>query len=261
MQIKKQALVIAHYHKDGKLRSDTIDLLKNCEKYFKRIIFVSTNIQQQELNNLPSFVEFHVRENYGYDFFSYKYGLNLLENDINLQDSHPNKISLVTTLNTSFLIFDPQKFIRSYFLDGLQENKGDFFGLTMHPKSGATPAHLQSFLLSFSDKVLTDQRVVNWWNRLSIFEEKSLIIKKYEMGISKYLNLLGYELNPIYRAKPIRKALDPTHDNYEEILEQFSILKIGFYLNNPSKMNLSALNNRIKQNAHFKSLIIEGMEN
>ena len=258
---KNQALVVAHFHKSGKLRSDTIKFLNCCEKKFKRVIFVSTNLNPSEHSKLPKFVECHTRENLGYDFFSYRLGIEQLRKDINLDPGHEDKIHQVTVLNTSFLIFNPERFLQSYFIDGLQKQSADFCGLTMHPASGKTPAHLQSFLLTFSDALLKDPQVINWWNRLSIFEEKSLIIKKYEMGISKYLGTLGYMPNPIYKPKSIRNVLDPTHDNYEEILDIFSFLKIGLYTLNPSKLSMRTLNTKISESESFKNLIVEGMEN
>ena len=258
---KKQALIIAHYHKSGKLRSDTLSFLKNCEGFFKRVILVSTNLDPNQLVQLPNFVECHTRENVGYDFFSYRLGIEHLRENIDLENSHPDKIHEVTLMNTSFLIFDSKKFIEAYFVNGVQKNSFHFSGLTMHPKASLAHPHLQSFLLSFSEQILRDPKVIDWWSKLTIFDDKSLIIKKYEIGISKHLAMLGYNLNPIYRSNAIKRVLDPTHDNFEEILDLFSILKIGLYTINPSKLNLGIINQRIRESASFKALIIEGIEN
>jgi len=43
-----KAIIIAHYHSQGLVRDDTLELLQQLNKYFQKIIFVSTHLQEAE---------------------------------------------------------------------------------------------------------------------------------------------------------------------------------------------------------------------
>ena len=75
---KKKYLVFAHYHAKGILRKDIINFFNKSKKIFTKIIFISTKIQQKELKKLPKNIKIISRKNIGYDFYSYKVGLNYL---------------------------------------------------------------------------------------------------------------------------------------------------------------------------------------
>jgi len=262
-----QAIVLAHFHQSGKLRSDTLNFLNDCHNKFKRIIFVSTNILPEELARIPSFVECHVRENIGYDFFSYRLGLDKLREDICRPNDDERKIHLVTLINTSILIFDSNKFINQYFTQGIEQLKYHFSGLTIFPITKnldgklLVPPHLQSFLLSFSHHALSNPKVLRWWRRLYALNEKELIIKKYEVSLSQYLAMQGYLPTAIYKRPNNFKMLDPTQEHFEEILDHYSVLKINLIKLNQFNMNLGAINKKIAADENFKNLIIEGLEN
>ena len=254
MNLNNHALVFAHYHQAGKLRTDTIHFINACRGLFKRIIFISTNLSDADKHFLPDFVEWHVRDNVGYDFFSYRLGLEFLLRDI-------QKIDGLTLMNSSCLIYEPTKFIKNYFHSGLSGVSGDFFGLTMHaPVAGVYP-HLQSYLLSFSAKILQDSRFISWWTELSLLNDKNLIIENYEIGLSKFLDELGYIKNPIYLPLAPTRIADPMHGNYREIFNKFSILKIGLLKHNPFRLNLRDIVSQAEQDELFKMMITEGLDN
>ena len=46
--VYKKYLLIAHYHKDGQIRSDLVNLIKLFSKSFEKIIFVSTKLSFSE---------------------------------------------------------------------------------------------------------------------------------------------------------------------------------------------------------------------
>ena len=127
----RKALVIAHFHKHGSLRSDTL-CNPAVTAVFDRIILVSTNLNDAEVPKIESFCQIKVRENIGYDFFSYRTGiLQLFEEDIDYQ---------ITLMNTSFIILELEKLIANYFKLVEDPLPNELFGLTMsqemfpHPK-------------------------------------------------------------------------------------------------------------------------------
>ena len=50
--VYKKYLLIAHYHKDGQIRSDLVNLIKLFSKSFEKIIFVSTKLSFSEKKRL-----------------------------------------------------------------------------------------------------------------------------------------------------------------------------------------------------------------
>lgn len=258
MNLLNQALVVAHFHKDGKLRTDTLSFLESCRGVFKRLIFVSTNLTLDQRLLMPSFVECHVRENIGYDFFSYRLGMQALFDGRNESNEG---FTWVNLMNTSFIISDHNNFIKSYFYDGLLNLDADFAGLTMHASDGVVYPHLQSFLLSFSKKVLNDDRFISWWDGLIPIDDKDAIIQNYEIGISRLMDDLGYRSAPIYQPITLKNILDPMHGSFPEILEKFGVLKIGLFKNNPFRLNLEPLILRAQLDEKFRVLLVEGLGN
>lgn len=256
-----QALVVAHFHQDGKLRADTLNFLESCQGLFKRLIFVSTNLSEDQQVLIPDFVECYVRENIGYDFYSYRLGVSLLT-DISIRSGGLGEnFDRLTLMNTSFVISDAGKFIKSYFCDGLSRLDSDFMGLTLHLSDGTVYPHLQSFLLSFGKRILSDERFIAWWSGLRLLVNKDEIIRNYEIGLSKFIDELGYIQNPIYRSSRSQIILDPTHGDFMEILEKYGILKIGLFKINPFRLNLDPLILRAQADEKFRLLLVDGMEN
>ena len=72
-------LLIAHFHQNGLIRSDLVNLIKLFNKSFNQIIFVSTNLKNSEKKKIDKFAKIITRPNYGYDFYSWKVGLNYLK--------------------------------------------------------------------------------------------------------------------------------------------------------------------------------------
>jgi lipopolysaccharide biosynthesis protein len=256
-----QALVIAHFHQDGKLRADTLNFLESCQGLFKRLIFVSTNLSEDQRVLIPNFVECHVRENIGYDFLSYHLGISqLVDAGIGL-DRPGENFERLTLMNTSFIICDVNKFINTYFYESLPKTGVDFFGLTMHESDGVVPMHLQSFLFSFNRRVLSDESFLSWWAGVQHQGDKKAIIQNYEIGLSVFLNDLGYEMGSIYQLPASQLILDPMHGNFEEILDKYGILKIGLFKINPFRLNLDPLILKAQADEKFRLLLVDGMEN
>jgi len=75
---KNKSLLIAHYHSKGKIREDLCNFIKKASKSFKKIILISTKLNKNEKKKIDKFALIICRPNYGYDFYSYKVGLEKL---------------------------------------------------------------------------------------------------------------------------------------------------------------------------------------
>lgn len=85
--LNENYLIIAHYHSKGLFRQDFLNLLRQQQKKFSKIYLISTNLKKKEIKKIPKKIYVKIRENKGYDFLSWKIGIDkfLKENRNNLK--------------------------------------------------------------------------------------------------------------------------------------------------------------------------------
>jgi rhamnosyltransferase len=252
------AFIIGHYHEEGKLPKHLLEHVKYIKKFSDQIIFVSTKLSPIYIKQLKPHATVIVRPNRGYDFYSYKTGLALLEKTSNLEH--------LIFFNSSFITLDPKKLYKKYFA-GVKGN--GLYGIT---SCNAISYHIQSYFFSFKGKSLISSQVFNaWWNNVKIQNSKSKIIKMYEIGMSvwfeknkillrsvfkinsknklslilSYIRVVvdNFQLSKVINFIFIQKRtgynnLNATHFLWEEIFTTFSIIKIDLLINNPTKRKL-----------------------
>jgi rhamnosyltransferase len=72
------AFVIAHYHPQGKLAADLFALIRHLSALASRVVLVSTCLSAVCTAKVRPFAQVIARENFGYDFWSYRVGLEAL---------------------------------------------------------------------------------------------------------------------------------------------------------------------------------------
>ena len=65
-------------------------------------------------------------------------------------------------------------------------------------KSWEICEHIQSDLLIFSLNLLKQKKILNWWNNIKKFKSRQIIIYKYEIGLSKFLDKQNIKTVPIF---------------------------------------------------------------
>ncbi|MFM7801851.1 MAG: rhamnan synthesis F family protein, partial [Limnohabitans sp.] len=235
----QKGLVIAHFHKDGKLRSDTISLLQHLSPIFDRIVLVSTCLTDSERKKLPTHVTLHVRPNTGYDFYSYRYGIKQLQASGGLWQ--------ITVMNTSFIVQQPQLLASQYFEKYLPSEQFDVLGLT---HSFEVQPHLQSYLLTFSSPCTRQTAFIEWWNQMTPVNERHAVVFQYELGLSAMLQQCGMTLTSAMPTPKI-SANNPSHFYYKELLQQFGIVKIELLKSNPFELDLTGLTKAMGHDAGF----------
>jgi rhamnosyltransferase len=245
-----QALVIAHYNKTGKLRQDTLDALPVLHRHFQKIILVSTHLSPDAEEKVPPFVDVFKRDNIGYDFYSYREGIRTIVASGNDYQ--------VTLMNTSFVIADPEKLCLQYVDEGIKREDCDVYGLV---KSFEIVEHLQSFLLAFSTRLMRDAGFIQWWDTMQALNARHEVIYAYELGLSQYLSKAGYPLMAAITNQSDATVANPSHANYEELLEKFGIFKIELIRDNPFNINLSRILDMTAHNDTFRRMVREGLDN
>ncbi|WP_379147312.1 rhamnan synthesis F family protein [Paenibacillus sp. sgz500992] len=168
----KRIAVFAHYDKDGKLSNNVLKLLGHLEAVCERIIMVSTNLHADQLDLLSPKVECFVRENVGYDFYSYKFGIEKIGN-VYIYDQ-------VLLLNDSFFI--SSSFNIQSILEIADNSIYDICGLV---DSYQFNYHVQSFFVVLKKEALVSVWFGEFWRNVTILDKKTDIIFKYEIGMSQ----------------------------------------------------------------------------
>ena len=133
--------IVAHYNEESVFSQAFLDIINVIGRNVNEIVIISTSKFERLPPQLNSNnIHVYYRPNFGYDFYSYKLGLELL----GLKNLHNFGVLL---LNSSFSISDPNKFEKA-ISRALGKSGNQVIGLTL---SNQIARHLQSFFL-FSPK-------------------------------------------------------------------------------------------------------------
>jgi rhamnosyltransferase len=233
-----KAVVIAHYDPEGLIRDDLRALVDDLCSFTDTVIFVSTNLTAAAARVLPSRVTTIARENRGYDFYSYKVGVESLGN--------LSQLIRLFLVNSSFICVDRHKLVQRFFRS--EHSEFDVFSLT---RSREYRPHLQSFLLSFGPRCLHSPDFGTWWSQMTAIDERERVIERYELGLSHFLEQSGFSLGSAYlptlgqravalarSARRLRRVwnpsmLNPTQFYWDFLLREFGIVKVEMVKKNP----------------------------
>ena len=249
-------LIIAHYHSKGLIRSDLVNLIKKHGKKFSKIYLVSTKLNKKEIKKIPNNIYIKIRQNKGYDFLSWKSGIDKFfrENKNNLSKKH------LFLLNSSYYFYDSSKFINQ-ILKFKEKNLNKIWSLS---KSYEMSEHLQSGFYCFPARFLSDKDFYRWWYKIKSFKNRHIIVMKYELGFSNFLIKNNYNIDCIFKdniklkpnnfkdkflqkiknlfwKEPKLYKKNPTHYLWKNYLKKFGIIKIELIKKNPINIDLSHL--------------------
>jgi|LauGreDrversion4_2_1035121.scaffolds.fasta_scaffold61720_2 lipopolysaccharide biosynthesis protein len=176
----KSLAVFAHYDVDNLIKKYVIYYLHKLSEMIDEIIFVSTSsLDKSELAKLESLnVQIIIRENVGHDFYSYKTGIEAIENI--------NEVGQLILCNDS--CFGPL-FPLSDIFTRITSLKADFWGMSANSRP---QFHLQSYFLVFNNKIINSDGFKFFWQELQILDSKDQIVFNYEIGLSQKLISEGF---------------------------------------------------------------------
>jgi lipopolysaccharide biosynthesis protein len=266
------AVVLAHFHPHGRLERHLTEFVEFLASRTGRIVFVSTGLRQQGARYLEGRVRLIVRENVGYDFWSYRVGIDAL-GDL-------RSFRRLWILNSSFLILDPER-LCSRLLD--EDHTGDLIGITM---SNEHLPHVQSYSVVFQGaRVIQSHAFSSWWSQMVPISDRIQVILRYELGMSRHFGSAGFGLGSAFavsrrealqallRSIDARKlrippggqgtfyldvsqgfALNATHYCCERLLAELGIVKLDLVRSNPHKLDLRDLLVELKGDPHHREL-------
>ncbi len=166
-------------------------IIHDYEKYFLEklkevsdlIIYIADSpILPNEFKKLSTLVDYAECKQHGeYDFGSYKYGLEYLKKNINIEDID----ELILCNNSCFAPVFPLVDL----FETMQKRKVDFWGILSHENP---IFHIQSYFLSFNNKVLTSKTFLDFLQNVQKENSRGKVILKYELSLTKYLEKQGF---------------------------------------------------------------------
>jgi hypothetical protein len=170
--------VMAHYDPRGEVAPHVRRQVTALAESVDDLVVVST---AELTGSARAWLERHgrvlPRANYGYDFFSYKTGLESVE---------LRRYDEVVVCNDTYvgpLVDYPTIFA------SMADRPVDFWGLTasrrVHP-------HVQSFFLAFRPWLVQSQAFARFWHGMSPVSDRATVISQYEVGLTRALSDGGF---------------------------------------------------------------------
>lgn len=252
------AAVVAHYDPEGEVAPDLLSTVQALHGRGARVCFVSTGLADAAAAALAPWAEVIRRDNTGYDFWSYKVGV-----DHHRQHGLPMQRLLL--LNSSVWIDDVER-----LLQRMDAHRGqlDLLSITL---SHEVRPHLQSFWLAFeTPEILASEAFARWWSLMKPLSVREEVIANHELGLSAHFARAGFRLGALFqptreqRLRAVLRALEngflplpaegpltvdpaladrlnPTMYAWDALYQQLGVLKWELLKRNPHRLNLEPL--------------------
>jgi lipopolysaccharide biosynthesis protein len=206
------------YDSESIVRANVFHYLDELVQAGFNIVFISSSntISNDDLNKLSNYcIKIINRVNGGYDFYSWKTGL----------EKYPRFSEHTGLLLANDSVLGPF-FNISQILRRLEADDADILGMTdcyqFHP-------HLQSYFLYCKKHVINSKEFIRFFAQVEPLEFKMAIIRKYEVGFSRLLRRRFklsalYDLETIlsrtkYPARP-KKWIEPTFHLWKPLITE-----------------------------------------
>jgi rhamnosyltransferase len=221
---RDKLILIAHFDPAARLTRDWLQLLDELRSpEFADLVLISTGLDPAPYQSRLAGVHVIVRENIGYDFYSWRQGL---------LEVPPTTYEEVVLLNTSFYVADAVKF--SALLRQQMPPEARVRGLTV---SWEEAYHAQSYFLQFSREVLQSEAFKRFWRDMRPVSARQTVIDLYEVGLARQLSR-EFPIEPILALGPYERFLmlrrglkDASRIPADKLEEAFDFYKKAF---NPS---------------------------
>lgn len=178
MQGVRRLAVTAHYDPEGHVAPHVRHHLAALVEAFDSVVVVTTaNLTDAARSWLVQRVRLIERENAGYDFWSYKVGLDA-SGDLTSYDE-------VAICNDTFV--GPLVPWRQV-ISNMDTVEADFWGLT---RSEEITPHLQSYFMVFRPAALVSPAFQTFWSQMEPVSDRDEVIRRYEIGLSQVLERAG----------------------------------------------------------------------
>jgi rhamnosyltransferase len=209
---EKNFCIYAGYNKKSRIRPDVFEQIKSLSSKYSIIYIVSAedSIKQDplyfEILKLTS--KTIIRNNLGYDFGSWKTGINFLGEKL-------KNINSLLLMNDS--LYGPI-FSMDQIIYNTLNSPFDIISMTASEQFGY---HAQSYYISYTNKVINNKIFKYFWNNCpikNIYSDKDKIqmILKYEVQFSRILLKMGFSHKSLFN---IQDKLNPTIYSWDKLID------------------------------------------
>ena len=187
-----RALILAHYDRDGLIDPHVIQALQIYRRLVDRLVVVSTAAAGLPPAAAKLVDDFVTRQYEGYDFCSWKLGLERLV-------PH-HEFDEIVFCNDS--VYGPLS-MWERLLDDPRVEDADLWGMVRSiqgPKcrGNVDCPHLQSWFFVMRKRAIRSPAFSSFWNRVQPLPTKEHVIEQYEIGLSETFAQAGLTLRAIY---------------------------------------------------------------
>jgi lipopolysaccharide biosynthesis protein len=193
-----RAIVLAHFDPDGIVDEYVVDALRRYRTVASTLVMVSASVTQAPASIDGLVDHFIARENVGYDFCSWRTGIDAL--------GSLDGIDELICVNDS--VYGPMRDLAPVLQD-VRVAHADAWGMCLSVQGtaarghAATP-HIQSWFIAMRSAVLRSEAFRGFWRSVVPVESKADVIERYELGLSQRLLDGGFRLAGIH---DVRTAL------------------------------------------------------
>lgn len=192
---RKTLCVLAHFDRDNVVDDYVVGYLRALDELGCETVFVSTaeNLDDDSIGKITPFCsKFIIKQNVGYDFASWRTGLEAV-GDLSAYDR-------LIIANDS--VYGPLQDLRKVFAE-MAGRKVAFWGITDSLKYGR---HLQSYFLVYGKAVLQSGEFQEFWRRLPDYRHKYVVIIEGEVGLSRRLVAAGLDFAAYCPIEAVQEA-------------------------------------------------------
>lgn len=235
---RRTLCVLAHFDRDGVIDDYVVHYLQALDALGCETVLVSTAEKLDDANIekiLPFCSRYIVKRNIGYDFASWRTGLNAI-GDLSGYDR-------VIIANDS--VYGPLQDLAGVFA-AMAARKVSFWGITDSLKYGR---HLQSYFLVFEGAVAGSSVFREFWRKLPDYRHKYAVIIQAEVGLTRKLAAAGFDFAAYCPVEEVQQSvqqeaglaatlrdprISPTHRGWKSLLQAgCPFLKIQLLRDNP----------------------------
>lgn len=236
MYLERQSawLIIAHFDPSGELPPGLVNWISQASRIYSQVLLISTFLSTSAERKVGDHCRIIRRNNTGYDFGSYRLGLELVwqEKVLPMQ---------VTLMNSSFIISAPDRFAKFVASSFAQADEVRGVSISYYKRT----RHLQSFFLSIPHSLLSKEQFRQWWLLLPVLNDRDRVIEVCEIGFSVLVQGLGYKLRAPFEtrlwARLFSKIRNPMFSRFAEVERQLGIYKVQLVRDNPFGQDIEAL--------------------
>ena len=248
--------IIAHFSPENNWDENFLEILRVIENFFEKTFVVTTSQRIPDLSKDLKKVTLVRRPNIGYDFYSYRVGINLALLKPNVEG--------IFLLNSSILLLNEARFKKLLNTITKASRTSAVRGLTASKQFGW---HIQSYVLYFDLRYLSKKWLQNYFEKIEPANSKLELILLYEIGLSKALKADKINVETMFQPSFLQsffgaflfmrsltkikgwrawlkhdfwlawRHLNWTHFGAEVLADRFGIVKSEFLRNNPYQLS------------------------